>query len=169
MRPVVHSARTSATGSWTGDPTGTSWAPAARARVPFGDRAAAALLVIASGAVLAVLASLAFMHAAESRTAAAPATQAVEVQPVAEPSVAAEPSPAPSTIAPPDTSETEDGDVEVQPLPKKRAPIATPKPAATWRAKPPTQPAKDKPPSASGKNKALGDLLQKLGEEQLKR
>lgn len=140
------------------------------------ERSASAMLLIATAAMLAALASIGFMNKAERRidndgaTATAAAAQPVTV----ESNASAIPAPLAAPIAPPvQPIDIDEERPATAPAPKAAAPIAAPVAAPVVAAQPkPAKEAKDakeKAPSQTAQQKALEDLLEQLGEEQLKR
>lgn len=199
VRPPISSVRPSMP-SWderawsipVGEHTGASSPgarPVAKPKVAARDRSAAAMLVIAAGAMLAALASIGFMHKSNHDAAPAEAmpTGVAAVAATATPAVALPPAPIAPPVAAPAAPEAIDMD-DVKPTEAKPAVASAPALApAAARASAPAQaratsgsapaaasaPAagKTKPaaPSGSAQQKALEDLLEQLGEEQLKR
>jgi len=156
------------------------------------ERSASAMLFIATAALLSALAAIGLMHKAD-RAAAATASQTADTAesapPPALPSTAivvpattTQPSPLAAPVPPPVAAIDMD-DVKPTPAPAQpAAPVqAAPKPAyaaapvnaapanpAPANAAPQTK-TKEKAPSNAAQKKALEDLLDQLGEEQLKR
>lgn len=162
------------------------WAPASTnevtksTRIPSkSEHSASAMVLMATLAMLAALVSIGFMHKAKQASESeAPAAAAAPPPVVSESNAAVLPA---APVAPP--AQTIDMDDEVKPA----APVAAAKPAVAPQAAPvvrvaapaqtatpaaaaaPPKPAKEKTPSQTAQQKALEDLLDQLGEEQLKR
>jgi hypothetical protein len=152
------------------------------------DRSASAMVLIATAAMLAALASIGFMHKASrsSSAAAEPSTAEPIAQPTARaammPATTAAPSAASISppVAPPAAAAI-DIDDEVKTAAPKRASTVTKSysaaPASTLPAtsapseqpRASTKPAKESKEKSAQQQKALEDLLEQLGEEQLKR
>lgn len=146
-------------------------------------RSSPAMLMVGAAAVMAGLVSLGLMRADEPRAESAPvaaaAAQPMMVAPVAQPVIAApvaQPvvAPAPATPAPaPAAIEVDD---EVAPAPviaarvaPKAAPVAKAPPAPRPVAAAPAPAPAKKKAAQSAEDKTLEQLLEQLGEEQLKR
>jgi hypothetical protein len=155
----------------------------AKRQVSAGERSASAMLIIATAAMLAALASIGFMHRASRQTQSENESVAAAAQPIVQPvpqpvvgvsNTATIPAPSAAPIAPP-VQPIDIDDVTPAPPPPKVAPVApvaavaTPPQSNTTPAKPAATEPKPKAPSSTAQQKALEDLLEQLGEEQLKR
>jgi hypothetical protein len=156
------------------------------------ERSASAMLFIATAALLSALAAIGLMHKADRRAAvdapsaaAAPADPSPLAAPVAPPVAA----PVAAPIAAPVAIDMDDVKPTPAAVPSAPAPAPAPKtvaaapangdrayatpayaaPANAAPAPAQTKPAKEKAPASSAQQKALEDLLDQLGEEQLKR